>query len=85
VVVKFRIPFNTYKKCPTDVVIGANIRRLRKASGLSQEKLAACLRINQAAICRIERGEQRATVQLLYILSIGFDVSFDDFFVEYKQ
>lgn len=68
------------KMQPTDKIIGHNIRRMRKEAGLSQEELAACLKLHQATICRIERGLQRATIQQLYVLTVGFDCSFDDFF-----
>ena len=40
-----------------EAVIGGNLRRLRKARGLSQEKLAAEVDLDMRQLGRIERGE----------------------------
>ena len=40
-----------------EAIIGANVRRVRKARGLSQEALAAEVAIDMRQLGRIERGE----------------------------
>lgn len=40
-----------------EAIIGGNLRRLRKARGLSQEKLAAEVDLDMRQLGRIERGE----------------------------
>lgn len=48
-----------------EAVIGANIRRLRKAAGLSQEALAAEAGIDMRYLGGIERGQENPTVGVL--------------------
>jgi len=43
-------------------VLGTNIRRLRKARGLSQEKLAADSGIDMRYLGGIERGEENPSI-----------------------
>lgn len=40
-----------------EAIIGGNLRHLRKAQGLSQEKLAAEVDLDMRQLGRIERGE----------------------------
>ena len=46
-------------------IIGANIRRLRKERGLSQEELAGEAGLAMRHLGRIERGEGNPTVSML--------------------
>lgn len=46
-------------------IVGANVRRLRKARGLSQEALAGEAGIAMRHLGRIERGEGNPTVSVL--------------------
>lgn len=48
-----------------EAVIGANVRRLRKAAGLSQEALAAEAGIDMRYLGGIERGQENPTVAVL--------------------
>lgn len=48
-----------------EAVIGVNIRRLRKAAGLSQEALAAESGIDMRYLGGIERGQENPTVGVL--------------------
>jgi transcriptional regulator with XRE-family HTH domain len=46
-------------------LVGANVRRLRKAKGLSQESLAHDAGIAMRYLAGIERGEENPTVLVL--------------------
>jgi transcriptional regulator with XRE-family HTH domain len=48
-----------------EAVIGANVRRLRKARGLSQEALAPKAGIDMRYLGSIERGEANPTIGVL--------------------
>lgn len=46
-------------------IVGTNIRRLRKAKGLSQEKLAAESGIDMRYLGGIERGQENPTIAVV--------------------
>lgn len=50
-------------------IIGENLRRARKARGLSQEKLAAEVDLDMRQLGRIERGESFPSVGTLIKLA----------------
>ncbi len=59
---------------PTESNVAANVRHLRTARGLSQEALAAAIAANgyelaSMAICNVERGRRRITVEDLAALA----------------
>ena len=56
---------------------GERIRRLRIKSGLTQEKTANALNIDQSYYGRIETGKKGCSVDLFIQLSELFDVSLD--------
>ena len=74
------------KKLKQDISIGANLRRLRKQSGLSQEKAAAKLQlvgidISREVISQMELGNYSIKVSVLQALKDIYQVdSFDEFF-----
>ena len=74
------------KKLKQDISIGANLRRLRKQSGLSQEKAAAKLQlvgidISREIISQMELGNYSIRVSVLQALKDIYQVdSFDEFF-----
>lgn len=51
------------------VQVGANIRRIRKENGFSQEGLALKAKMDRSYVGRIERGEVNITLDALYSLS----------------
>jgi transcriptional regulator with XRE-family HTH domain len=57
-------------------VIGANIRRLRKAKGLSQEELAFRAEIDRSYLSEIENGHKNLSVVMLDQIAeaLGADV-----------
>jgi transcriptional regulator with XRE-family HTH domain len=48
-----------------EAVVGTNIRRLRKAAGLSQEALAAEAGIDMRYLGGIERGQENPTIAVV--------------------
>lgn len=74
------------KRLKQDISIGANLRRLRKQSGLSQEKAAAKLQlmgidISREIISQMELGNYSIRVSVLRALKDIYQVdSFDEFF-----
>ncbi|MEN5146393.1 helix-turn-helix domain-containing protein [Brevundimonas diminuta] len=61
-------------------IVGANIRRLRKERGLSQEALAGEAGLAMRHLGRIERGEGNPTVAILGKLAEVLDVLPTDFY-----
>ena len=60
--------------------IGNRIRRYRKRTGLSQEKLALNAGLTVSFLGDIERGRKKPSVESLEKLLIALNVSFVDFF-----
>jgi transcriptional regulator with XRE-family HTH domain len=54
--------------------IGANIRRLREAAGLSQEELADRSGLHRTYISQVERAVKNATIVSLDKIARGLDV-----------
>ncbi|HVW73162.1 MAG TPA: helix-turn-helix transcriptional regulator [Rhizomicrobium sp.] len=46
-------------------ILGANVRRLRKAQGLSQEELAAQVGIDMRYLGGIERGQENPSLDVM--------------------
>ncbi|WP_298957258.1 helix-turn-helix transcriptional regulator [uncultured Methylobacterium sp.] len=46
-------------------IVGWNLRRLRVAQGLSQERLALAAGIDRAYVGRVERGSENVTITTL--------------------
>ena len=61
-------------------IIGENLRRLRKARGLTQEGLASEIDLDVRQIGRIERGQSYPSIGLLVQLSEYFGVGPGSFF-----
>lgn len=59
------------------VIIGENVRRFRKARGLTQEALAEKVDREPSAISHIERADRLIGVELLVLLADSFSVSTD--------
>jgi len=54
--------------------IGGTLRRLRKSARLSQEDLARLLSLHQAAVCRVEKGQQNLEPWHLQRIAEIFDI-----------
>ncbi|MGN1161653.1 MAG: helix-turn-helix domain-containing protein [Candidatus Fimenecus sp.] len=74
------------QKIRRDLNMGDNLRRLRDASGLSQEKLCAELQrrgcdIGRTTYAKYEAGELNIRASVLVALKKIYDCSYDDFFL----
>lgn len=61
-------------KDPELVALGARLRALRKAAGLTQEELAHAADLHWTYVGQIERGERNATYKNLLKLARGLGV-----------
>lgn len=63
-------------------VVGQNIYRLRKSSGMTQAQLSERLDITPAFLSRVERGEKMVSTNVLQALTDVFHVSYDELMLE---
>lgn len=73
------------QKIRRDLNMGDNLRRLRDASGLSQEKLCAELQrrgcdIGRTTYAKYEAGELNIRASVIVALRKIYNCSYDDFF-----
>lgn len=59
-------------------IIGRNIHRLRKASGMTQEQLAEKVNRSTGTISHIETGTSTLGIELLFTMANLFSVSVND-------
>ncbi|MFM2479823.1 helix-turn-helix domain-containing protein [Celerinatantimonas sp. YJH-8] len=62
-----------------DQQISHNLRRIRKAKGLTLEKTSELTGVSKAMLSQIERGVSSPTVARLWQIANGLDVSFSSF------
>ena len=68
------------------MIVGKNIRRIRKEKGLTQSELADRIHYNVGTISNIENNSfQTFSLEFLYVISKEFNLSFDEFFKEIKE
>jgi transcriptional regulator with XRE-family HTH domain len=60
------------------IAIGARIKRIREAAGMTQEDLAQILNLKRTSITNIERGNQRPTLDVLYRFCERFTLELSD-------
>jgi transcriptional regulator with XRE-family HTH domain len=63
-------------------LVGRKIRQLRKERKLTQSELASRIGIQQSDLSRIERGEYRVSLDILFRMLAEFRVSVSEFFDE---
>lgn len=66
-------------------VIAANLRKLRKEKGLTQEALAEMAGISHSFYANIERGNKSMSIPVLIDLSAALNVSVDSLIFEEKE
>lgn len=63
------------------VIVGKNIRRIRKEKKLTQVQLADLIQYNEGTISNIENNSyQTCSLEFLYIISKALNVSMEEFF-----
>ncbi len=55
--------------------LGTNVRRLRRARGLTQEELAEQAGLPTTTVAKVEREELNATLWVLVALAVALDVT----------
>ncbi|NEI71016.1 helix-turn-helix domain-containing protein [Rhizobium lusitanum] len=65
---------------PVDVTVGANVRRIRVAMGLSQEKLAEQLGVTFQQVQKYEKGTNRISASRLVLIAGALRVDINDLF-----
>ena len=55
-------------------IFAANVRRLRKERGMSQEQLAEAAGVHRTYVGMIERGEKNVTIYNIERIAIALDV-----------
>ena len=63
-------------------LVGSNLRRYRKAAGLSQEELAHQARLDRTYVSGMERGVRNPTVLVLQDLASALDIRAADLLIE---
>ena len=65
------------------VIVGKNIKRIRKEKGLTQVQLADLVGYNEGTIANIENDSfQTCSLEFLYVISKMLDVPMAEFFKE---
>ena len=67
------------------LILGKKIRSARTISGISQEKLAELSGLHSTYIGQIERGEKCPTIDSVYKIATGLNVSLSDLFKDFEN
>ena len=63
------------------VIVGKNIKRIRKSKGLTQVQLADLVKYNEGTIANIENNSyQTFSLEFIYIISKKLEVPIEEFF-----
>ena len=60
--------------------LGERLRELRDQAGVSQEQLANEIGIDRTYISGIERGKRNPSIQSVYRIAKGLNISLEEFF-----
>lgn len=63
-----------------DIALGKRIRKFRKRSGLTQEKLAEKVNVSVTHIGLVETGKRRVSLKTLYKIANALGVKIKDIF-----
>ena len=64
----------------TRIALGKKIKKLRKASKLSQKKFSLMVNIERGYLSKIEKGKRNATIDIIEKIADGLDVSLSELF-----
>lgn len=68
------------RPAPVDLIVGANVRRLRKTRGLSQEALADRIGLTFQQVQKYEKGTNRISASKLFDIAAALRCVIDDLF-----
>ncbi|MGJ7531386.1 helix-turn-helix domain-containing protein [Variovorax sp. GB1P17] len=68
-------PSPKYARDPALVALGAAIRSMRKARGISQEELAHRSQVDRSYMSSVERGTQNPSIMAVLCIAKGIGVS----------
>lgn len=63
-------------------ILGSNVRRLRKAAGLSQAELANRMGVDRAYVSGLELGQRNPTIVTLWHLGQALEIDLGEFFAQ---
>jgi transcriptional regulator with XRE-family HTH domain len=66
-------------------ILGSNVRRLRKAGGLSQAELANRMGVDRADVSGLELGQRNPTIVTLWHVGQAFECGLGQFFVQPRK
>ena len=66
---------------PIDVLVGKNLRRLRKQAGLSQAELGARIGVSAQQVQKYETARNRISASKLWECALANSVAIDAFFL----
>ncbi len=64
----------------TREALGNRIRELRKANGLSQQKLALMVNVERSYLAKLEQGKRNPSIDCLEKIAGGLDVTLSELF-----
>ncbi|HEY6779911.1 MAG TPA: helix-turn-helix transcriptional regulator [Thermoleophilaceae bacterium] len=72
-------------RTPELAALGATIRALRKAKGLSQEGLALEISVSRNHIGKVERAQQSPTFDRLVLIARGLEITLSELMGGYEE
>lgn len=64
----------------TKALIGANLRKTRKARGLTQEEAGELAGLSRSVMGYYEQGRRNPSIKTLHKLAVAYDVEISEFF-----
>ena len=66
-------------------ILGSNVRRLRKAAGISQAELANRMGVDRAYVSGLELGQRNPTIVTLWHLGQALEIDLGKFFFQPRK
>jgi transcriptional regulator with XRE-family HTH domain len=72
----------TRQRTKRTAFVGEKVRRIRKERGLTQSELAQRIHVIQSDLCRMEKGEYKVSLDVLFRILAVFEMNVAEFFNE---
>ena len=76
---------NPTQKCSAQSLFAKNVRRIRRAKGMTQEALAEHADLHPNYISSVERGERNISIRNIERLALALEVSMADLVTETSE